>query len=186
MAQIFDISNGEVVLTPEGLSIPSFKRIWDRDKSKDKNRALNEIRYVVFMKDPVRSPYKDIEATRKDVMVKEDIFGDVEWAPDSFVKEAMADYEELRISTTLRLLRSAKIATEKLANYFEDVDFSLVDPSTGKPVYSARELSSNLGSVGSIIKSLITLEDAAKREMLENSHIKGGSEISYFEDPDNY
>src|SRR5574343_485476 len=102
MAQIFDISNGEVVLTPEALAIPSFKKIWDRDKSKDKTRALDEIKYVVFLCDPVKSPYKDIEEIEKAEIIRKDIFGESKWQPDEVIIEAMDKYTELRFTTTLR------------------------------------------------------------------------------------
>ena len=184
MAKIFDISNGEVILTPEALAIPVFKEIWDSDKTKTKERAEKEIKFVVFFCDSVKSPYKDYPTDERYDILREEIFGDSKWKPDELVKRAIGVYEDLTETTSSRLLRSAKSATEKLAKYFEEVDFSKLD-NQGKPIYSARELSSNLGNVGNIVKSLLTLETAVKKEQMESSRIRGGSDVNYFEDPGN-
>lgn len=185
MAQIFDIQGGEVVLTPEGLAIPAIKKLWDKDKSKDKKRALDEIKYVVFLVDPIKSPYKDIDEIIKESTIRADIFKDSGWEPSEDVQAAIEKYEELRYTTTLKVLKSAKTAVEQLARYFSEVNFSEKDPQ-GRPLYSVNDLAANLGRVGTIVKSLNILEDAAKKELTEGSRIKGGSEIGYFEDPDNY
>lgn len=184
MAKIFDINNGEVILTPEALAIPAFKEIWDSDKTKTKEVAEKEIKFVVFYCDSVKSPYKDYPTDERFNILREDIFGDSEWLPNKQVKKAIEVYEDLTETTSSRLLKSAKTATEKLARYFEEVDFSQLD-NQGKPVYSARELASNLGNVGNIVKSLGALESAVKKEQMESSRVRGGSDINYFEDPGN-
>lgn len=185
MAQIFDIVGGEVVLTPEGLAVPAFKVLWDKDKSKDKKRALDEIKYIVFLVDPIKSPYKDVDELTKESTIRTDIFKDAGWEPSSDVLDAIEKFTELRYTTTLKVLKAAKTAVEQLANYFSAVNFTEKD-NWGKPLYSVNDLAANLGRVGNIVKSLNILEDAAKREMTEGSRIKGGTEIGYFEDPDNY
>jgi len=185
MAQIFDIVGGEVVLTPEGLAIPAFKKLWDNDKSKDKEKALNEIKYVVFLVDPVKSPYRDIDELMKESVIRADLFKDSGWVPNQDVLDAIKKYTELRYTTTLKVLRAAKTAVEQLASYFSEVDFKLKD-NLGRPVYDINDLATNLGRVGTIIKSLNTLEDAARKELTEGTRVKGGTEIGYFEDPENY
>ena len=52
------------------------------------------------------------------------------------------------------------------------IDFKEID-SNGKPVFSAKDLSSNLASVGSIVKSLGMLEDMVKKEQLDTTTIRG-------------
>jgi len=184
MAKIFDVNNGEIILTPESLAIPAFKAIWDADRSKVKEKAKNEIKYVVFLCDSIRSPYKDFASDERDSVLKEDIFGDAKWKPSLLVEEAIKAFDSLTETTSTRLLRSAKIATEKLAKYFEEVDFTKMD-NYGKPVYSARELASNLGTVGNIVKSLGALESAVKKEQMDGNRVRGGSDVNYFEDPEN-
>jgi len=113
MAQVFDIVGGEVVLTPEGLAVPAFKRLWDNDKSKDKKTALDEIKYVVFLVDPIKSPYKDIDELIKESTIRADIFKDSGWEPNQDVIDAVEKFTELRYTTTLKVLRAAKTAVEQ-------------------------------------------------------------------------
>lgn len=183
MAKIFDILNGEVIISAEGLAIPAFKSIWDSDKSKSKEKAMDEIKYIAFLCDNMKSPYKDFPEYDKDKIIKRDIFGDENWEPSEVVKSACEAYLKMHDTPVMRLLRASKSAVDKLAIYLEGVDFSKTD-SSGKH-YSARDVVFNLGNIGNLVKSLSTLEEAAKREQLENSRVQGGTEIGYFEDPDN-
>lgn len=183
MAKIFDIVNGEVTITPEALAIPAFKALWDKDKTKSKDRAKDEIRYVLFLHDNTKSPYKDFPEYEKDKVIRTDLFKNVEWEPDETVKWACESYLKMTETPAIRLLRASKSAVDKLAIYLESVDFDKLD-SNGKP-YSARDVVFNLGNIGNLVKSLGTLEEAVRREQTENSRVQGGAEINYFEDPDN-
>jgi hypothetical protein len=81
----------------------------------------------------------------------------------------------------MRLLLSAKRNVDKLANYFDSIDFNEVD-SYGKPKYSAKDLSSNLKDVGQIVKSLSMLEKQVQTEILEKN-ARGQTEIGPYELP---
>lgn len=183
MAKIFDILNGEVNVSAEGLAIPAFKSIWDADKSKSKGQATDEIRYVAFLCDALNSPYKDFPEYDKEKIIKQDIFKDENWEPSERVKSACEAYRKMVETPVTRLLRASKSAVDKLAIYLESVDFEKLD-SNGRP-YSARDVVFNLGNIGNLVKSLSTLEEAARREQVENSRVQGGTEIGYFENPEN-
>lgn len=180
--KVFDISNGNVVLDPARLIIPEFNELWRRDKTKDKVKAIKEISYIVFMYDlSVDNPYRGYLEIERMRVLKEDFF-DSKWEPDKLVEKAIKKFKDLTETTNTRLLASAKSAAEKLASYFEEVDFKKLD-SQGKPMYSARELASNLAAVGSIVKSLSQLEEQVRRETLDSSLARGGSDIGMYEIP---
>jgi hypothetical protein len=180
--QVFDIENNKVVLNANSLVIPEFRFLWDRDKSKEKHKATKEISYIVFLCDEsINNPYrayKDFE--RENILIKD--FMGLNWVPDEAITKAVEKYKELKQSTNSRLLRSAKRAADKLAEYFDTVDFSLQDKS-GKPVYSSRDLSSNLKEVAGIVKSLTLLEDMVRKEQMESSNVRGGGDIGLYEVP---
>jgi hypothetical protein len=183
MAKIFDIVNGEVIITAEALAIPAFKTIWDNDKSKSKGKATDEIKYVAFLCDHFKSPYRDFPEYEKEAIIIKDVFKDAEWKPGKEVKAACEKYTEMTDTAILRLLRASRSAVDKLAEYLETVDFNKLDMN-GKP-YSARDVVFNLGNIGNLVKSLNVLETAAKREQIDITKIQGGTEIGYFEDRDN-
>ena len=78
----------------------------------------------------------------------------------------------------------ARSAADKLVGYFEKVDFELMD-NYGKPVYSARDLASNLKEVGNIVKSLVLLEKQVQKEQLDSQEVRGGNDIGMYELIDN-
>lgn len=180
----FDILGDSVTFTPEFLAVPEFRAIWDRDKRKGKAQAMKELSFVALLCDNTTSnPYRNYSEEIRWEILRDDYIGKKDWSPDKAIKAAVEKLHSMSETTSSRLLRSAKIAADKLGNYFESVDFTLLDDS-GKPVYSARELASNLGAVGNIVKSLKVLEDQVRKEQLDDNITRGGFEIGVFEIPD--
>jgi hypothetical protein len=179
----FDIQGDQVIFSPEFLAVPHFNKIWSRDKKKGKGTAIKELSFIVFLCDnTVSNPYRGYsEMVREDVL-KEDFIGDVKWKPDELIQEAVKKLRALLETTSSRLLRSSQVAADKLGRYFENIDFDQLDDN-GKPVYSARELASNLSAVGNIVKSLKALEEQVRKEQLDDQTTRGGFEIGDFEIP---
>lgn len=179
---IFDIVENKVVLNPQSLNIPEFKAIWDRDKSKMKGNATKEISYIVYTCDEsFNNPYRAYrDSDRKEVLLKD--FMHDGWVEDELIVSAMNKFKSLKETTNSRLLRSAKKAAEKLSEYFDSVDFNMRD-SSGKPVFSSRDLASNLKEVAGIVKSLNTLEEMVRKEQTESSNVRGGGEVGFYETP---
>ena len=180
----FDIEAGNVVLSPEFIAVPQFKAIWNRDKSKNKHKAYNELSYVIFLCDnTVANPYRQIADDDRSIMLKRDIFGNEEYKIDEKLEKAIETLTTMKETTSSRLLKSAKIAADKLADYFENkVNFDDLDIN-GKPLYSAKDLASNLGAVGKIIESLKKLEEQVVKEQADGGLARGGAEIGVFELP---
>jgi hypothetical protein len=179
----FDIQGDKVTFTPEFLAVPEFKALWNRDYSRGKRKATQELSYIVFLCDnTVSNPYRGYSEEIREEILREDFIGRKDWEPDEEIKAAIKKLEHLLETTSSRLLKSSRIAADKLGIYFETIDFSKVDEN-GKPIYSARELASNLSAVGNIIKSLKTLEDQVRKEQLDDNLARGGAEINPFEIP---
>jgi hypothetical protein len=179
--ELFDIIGSEVVLSPTSLSVPQFKALWDRDKTKTKDKATKEIKYVVFLLNYL-SPYRDLPEAEREVYLKKDIIKNPNWEPDEKVKEAIEIYKTLQDTTYSRVLRDAKYAAERMGEYFRKVDFNAID-AQGKRIYTIKELSSSLKELGGIIKSLTQLEKQVRTEQLENSSVRGQAEIGLYELP---
>lgn len=169
MKRLFDIVNGKVIMNPTALWIPQFKKIWDRDKTKYKNVAVNEISYIVFMYG-FHSPYAAYSEGDKEKKILEDFFPGQDWKPDQAIKEAIEKYNELQDSVALRALRAAKIGLDKAATYFETVS-----PDR------ANEILRNAKELGPTVKSLDMLTKQVEKEQLENSSVRGGEGIGLFE-----
>lgn len=168
-----------MVLNPTTLWVPEFRTLWDRDKSKQKEKAVSEISYVVFLYD-FRSPYTAYPTSERELRIKKDCFKDEEWQPDEAVKAAVIKYRELQTSPISRLLQAAMDTCDKMTDYFNGIDFKKVDHN-GKPIYTLKEVSSVMKDIGDIVSSLESLKDKVEREHMERGSIRGGSGIGMFE-----
>lgn len=168
--RLFDIEKGRLILNPTALWIPELKKLWTRDKTKEKADAYAEISYIVFMYD-YRSPYRDYAEQNRGQKILTDCFPDnPDWKPDDAVKKAIKRFREFQSTANSRLLGAAKIAADKLTEYF-----IAVDPN------SATEIVRNLKELGTVVKSLDALEKQVQKEQLEKNNIRGGQEVGLFE-----
>jgi hypothetical protein len=178
MTELFNIKDGKIVITPDKLAIPVFKQIYERDKSKNKDIAFKELSYIFFMVD-FNSPYQSYPNDKKEKMIIEDIFKD-KWSPDKLVKEGITKYTEFTDTAVIRLVRSAQNACDKLADYFNNVDYTLKDDND-KLVYTAKDVVLNLKNIGDISDSLSKLEEKIKKDIKQTSKVRGGGEPGMYE-----
>lgn len=177
--KLFDIIDGKVIMNPTMLWLPEFKALWDRDKSKSKEKAAKEISYIVFLYD-FKSPYMAYPSTERERRIIADYIRVDNWVPDELVLAAIAKYKELQTSPLSRLLQAALDTCDKMTDYYKGVDFSLID-NDGKPVYSLKDVSSAMKQIGDIVSSLETMKDKVEKEQSERGAIRGGSGIGLFE-----
>lgn len=179
--RVFDVVSGEPVIDPSRLIIPEFKKLWSRDKTKDKSKVTKEIAYIVFSFDlSIDNPYRGFPEYERDSILKKDLFDNVNWEPDNDVKAAMDKFRLLMETTTTRLLSAAKQAADKLADWYRQVDFKERDED-GKLLFTVKELSSSLKDLGGTIRSLDMLEEMVRRGQLDNTSTRGGSDIGMYE-----
>jgi len=179
----FDIQGDVVTFTPEFLAVPEVKAIWDRDKTKNKTKAIKELSFIVFYSDErLHNPYTSYSIELREEILRADFLDGSTKPLDEKILAGIRKLKQLLETTSMRLLLSAQVAADKLAGWFKKVNFDLVKED-GKPVYSASELSRNLKDVGNIIKSLKELENQVRKEQEDDNKARGGSEIGMFELP---
>ena len=177
---LFNIKNDNIILDPDKLIIPEFRKIWDSDKSKGKESAQKILTYIYFLCD-FNSPYSiHPEYERKETLVKDFLKGSSKLVDTPDVSQAIEKYKDFQQTPSMRLLESAKIACGKLSDYFTTLDFKEMDDS-GRPVYQAKDVAANLKAVGGIIESLNKTEEQVKKEITSSSKIRGGGEEGDFE-----
>lgn len=179
--KLFDIKGDEIVLNAQTLGIPPFKKLYERDKSKGKRNALRELSYITFLCDNTTdNRYRGYDELQREKVLRRDFLEDENWEPDEDIIEAIEKFKELQKTPTSKLYESALSGANKLAGYFQNIDFDSVDEE-GKPIHSAKELAQNLASVGNIVKSLKMLEAVVRQEQQDATTARGGSSISEFE-----
>lgn len=183
--KIFDINKGHVVLDPNVLAIKEFKKLWDRDDSKDKSNAYNDISYITFVYDNSKdNPYRGYNIESRKKIVAKDVYGKQNVKLDKDVKNAINKFVELQETTYTRLLTAGLHAAEKLTEYYHNVDFSKVD-SRGKSLYDINTVTRNLKELGDLIKSLKSLEEMVRKDELDNTKVRGDNVIGPYELPRN-
>jgi len=180
--KLFDLLNNKLVISEEAYLLSPFRKIWDKDKTKGKDRALNELAYVFYMED-FRSDFADImDDDERAVEIINNLNLPESWQETDLVKEAREFYDKMVNNILpLRFLRDAKKAVDKMRVYFIGVDFNQKDPR-GKLIYDPDKLSRTLEKSGSILENIFKLEQMVKNEMEARNDTKGKRVKTIFED----
>lgn len=125
--KLFSLNNWKVEISPEALNIVDFKNLIKRDRTKNKDNAINELSFIFFFCDP-RSDYLFIEdPTERMETIKEDLDIPIKWKPDELVSKAMETY--LRLSTTVysTTLDDIRIAIKNISQRLRNTDYANID-----------------------------------------------------------
>jgi hypothetical protein len=169
----------KLTIEPEALTLVPFKKIWNRDRTINKDRAISELGYVYFMCDP-RSDYQylvDEEERSKAIMEGE---GLTNWKPDKLITEAMEFYSKFKPTAAL-LLEDTRHAVDKLRKLLRDIDLDEKDDK-GKPVYTLNTITATIKQVPGLAKDLDEAEKALASEMRNQGKMRGQGEKTIYED----
>lgn len=170
----------KVVIEPELLTLKPFKDIWTRDKTKNKDKALQEIAFIFFMCDP-RSDYQYIvDEDDRAKAIKEGEGIDSKWKPDNKVIMAMEFYKQFKPVSAL-LLEDTRVAVDKLRKLLREMDLKEVDDK-GKPIYTLNSITTTIKQIPALVKDLNEAERALNSEMKDAGRARGSGEKTIFDD----
>lgn len=170
----------KLTIEPEALTLAPFKKIWNRDRTANKDRAISEMGYIYFMMDP-RSDYQylvDEEERSKAIIEGEGL--SPSWKPDNAVKEAMEFYGKFKPTAAL-LLEDTRYAVDKLRKLLRDINLDEKDDK-GKPVYTLNTITATIKQVPSLARDLDEAEKALASEMRSQGKMRGQGEKTIMED----
>ena len=167
---IFTIESNSPTITPEGLLIPEFRKLWDSEK--DKLKAINKLAYVYFATD-YKSIYLAFTKNIREERLGEDFMQNAKYKPDTLVQAAINKYEELQQTPTMNFLKAARHAMQQTENYFMNIDYSERD-AKGNAVYKGTEVTKMLKDCAGIKDALDKLEEAVRKEQSNNAIARGG------------
>lgn len=170
--KLFKYEGFEVKVAPEALTLTPFKKIWNRDKSKNKEQATQELSFLYFYCDP-RSDYQYI-------VDDEDRLGEVKkglgfpdsWKPDATLKAAI-DFYRTFDSNAARLLRLAAKEIDKAQKALDSI--------TPEDYKSIREQFTAMKIIPEIAAMIQEAEKALNTEE-EYGEAKGAVEKAMFDD----
>ena len=186
MAYIFRVEDRVVKPNDEVLQVPPFNEIWERDKSPNKEVALQEFTYIEFMTSALKTnPYRGYSEDRKSEVIKRDVVHIENWQPDILVLKGMDKIKEFQRegSESYSLYLSAVVAKNKLQDFFNTFNMNKVNMKTGAPIYKPKDITAALQDLDKTIISLQSLERKVEEDLFETAKIKGQKEVSIFADP---
>lgn len=174
---LFTLDNGKVKFSPEALLVKEFKALWDRDSSKQKDNAVEELAYVFYMSD-YKSVYLAYDSSARELKVIGDVISKKGWKPDDKIKEACSKYAELQETPSMGLMKDAECALDKIRYYFRHVDVTEdVDGSLTKTLIA------NVEKLGGVIKGLSSLRELVDKEVSESRRVRGDGRLGLRETP---
>lgn len=172
--RLFKYEGYEVRVAPEALTLKPFKKIWERDKSKNKDRAIQELSFVYFYCDP-RSDYQYIidDEDRLEAVKNGEGFPK-NWKPDEELNKAIDFYRTFDTSSAI-LLRAAQEGVDKVQKALKGMDLADCE---------AKDLKDYMSVLKMVPEVATMLKDAEKaiNDESEYGEAKGAIEKTLFDD----
>lgn len=182
MIRLFHYEGYEVEIEPEALMMVPFKAIYDRDKSKDKSMAKQELAYVYFMGDP-RSDYQYLVDT--EVRAAEVIKGlgmPKGWKADKVIERALTFYESFK-PISAGLLEDTRYVINRLRVELRNMNFNERDDK-GKPVHTLQSITNTIKQIPALAKDLDEAERALSKDIVAEAKARGAQTKALLEDED--
>jgi hypothetical protein len=183
MAFLFEINNKVVYPKPETLLIEPFNTIWNRDKSTNKEIAIQEMTYIEFITSMLKSnPYREYPEETKHEILKKDIIKNDKWIPDDLIYEGINKIKLLQTegSITYGYWMANKNAIEKMIAFFNDFDMNAVNLKSGMPIYKPRDITGAVSDAEKTLTTVNNLKAKVDEEVFQITKNKSDKTISTF------
>ena len=179
---IFEIKNYQVVFSPQALLLTPFKKIWDKDKDKEKVNAVAEMSYVYYICDD-RSDFQYIldETERHEAICRDMDALPNDWECPDYIEDAIEYYKKLSETTSTKLLRSTRGVVQKISTFLDVVDVNERDLKTNKPIFDIGKVVSAVEKIPKLVKALNQIEE----EVIKEKELKtqsGNRQTGVFDD----
>lgn len=179
---LIEYSNYEIKPTDECFLIKPFRDLFHADRTKNKDKFMQQLSVVYFLVDP-RSSYNYIlneDERLKEIIAQEGLPKD--FKIDGKLAEAIEIYKKHIITSSYLLLQDTKIAVNNVRTFLRNVDLTAVDDK-GKPVYTIQSVTSAIKQIPQLAKDLVEAERMITKEIAEQGRARGGNDAkSLFDD----
>lgn len=171
------LERDEILLVKEFANLIDAKRNkCDDDKKGTLGlRAIKELSFI-YLNFDWKSPYSEFsEQERKEAALLDSDLTEKDLQDPIFI-QAAEKYQLLQESRILKLLNAAYKSVDTLRIFFETVDLTEVDTMSGKPIYTAKDVISNIQNLGKMLEGLQQLELMVKKEREQTKALRGDAE----------
>ena len=178
---IVEMVNYELVPTQECFLIKPLRQLFNADRSKNKEKFMQQLSVVYFMADP-RSSYNYItDDAERLAIIKEQEGLPEDFKIDAKLEAAIENYRTHTVTTSALLLEDARLAADKIRKFLREIDLNAVDDK-GKPKYQINSITSTLKQIPQVAKDLKETERMVELEIAEEGKARGGYEKTVYED----
>ena len=173
---LLTIANNRLEISPYALTINEFKDIWDRDSSKEKDRAVKELSFIYFMAD-YKSNYRAYDSSSRLLAITNDIELK-DWTPDDLIVKAIKKYEELQITPSIKFLKNAEQSLNKISSFI-----TAYVPSDDETGAKFKAIIAGVKALPDLLKSINNLTEMAEKELSDTKRVRGGHSVGARERP---
>lgn len=176
--KLIKYENYQVLPTEELFLLKDFRSLFNKDKTKNKERFMEILSLIYFVYDP-RSTYADIfdeEERIRAVKEQEGLDDSFKITPE--IKKAIETYKIVTTTTSQKLLDSMRKSIAKIGEFLENVNLNEVDDK-GKAVYNVAQIVQATDKIPQLAKKLIETEKIVNAEITEQGRIRGGEEQAH-------
>lgn len=179
--RLLKYENYEVAPTPEALMLKPFRKLWKRDRSKSKDRALSELAFIYFYADP-RSEYQIEPNDEARAHKLAEVLGlGPSWKPDETIVEATNLYTDLTETPATLLLKDTEETVERFRTHLKYIDFDATDDK-GKKIYPLNQVAATLKQIPDIIDSLSKARRNMYNDLDTEDNVRGQATKNIYED----
>ena len=179
-----EINVAEILLTKEFAALmENTRNICKEDKTGESHvRAFKELTYIWLALDWGSLYAEYTEQERHTEALKDSGLTEEEFN-DPIFRAACRKYRQLQESNlALRTLSAARVTINKFIDYFQNIDPEEREESTGKPIYKVKDIIDEISKMSKVLDELKTLESIAKKEMQEESQLRGNAVEGFLPD----
>jgi hypothetical protein len=185
MSYLFKIRDRNVYPNEETLLVPPFKKLWERDRTREKLEATKEFAYIEFMTSMLKSnPYRGYKKEKRSETIIKDLMINKNWKPDKLVLEGIKKIETFQkeASPSFSLYEAAIRAKNNLESFLSEIDLNGESNYTdkGNMILKPKDVTSAILDVPKVTESLHELEEKIQEEIFEEVKTRANKEISIF------
>lgn len=177
--KLLKYENYQVEPSEELFLLKDFRRLYNKDKSKNKEKFMEILSVVYFVYDP-RSTYADIfdeDERLNEVIKQEGLDNSFKITPE--IQKAIDTYIRVTTTTSQKLLDSMRKSIAKIGEFLENVDLYATEEKTGKAKYNVSQIVQATDKIPQLAKKLIETEKIVNAEISEQGRIRGGEEQAH-------
>lgn len=182
---IIEYNNYNIEPTQEAFLIKPIRDLYNADKSKTKEKFMQQMSIMYFLADP-RSSYTyitDEDERLKEILIQEGLPAD--FKIDKKLEEAIEIYKKHITTTSQLLLEDTRFAIDKLRKFLREVDLSAQDDK-GKPLYTVNSITQAIKQIPQLAKDIAEAERVVAKEIEEQGRARGGNNKTLFDDGINF